>query len=66
MKPLRAELLLALIITIALFIGSLGIFDGAKSADFTPVEPVCHDRFQISHKAVLHCATNLDRQKESK
>ncbi len=54
-KLSTAELTAALIITIGLFIGSLGILDGAASADFTPVEPTCHDRYQITFKAVLHC-----------
>lgn len=53
MKP--SEIAVALIITIGLSIGLLGIFDGARSADFTPVEPVCHARYQITHKAVLRC-----------
>ena len=54
-KLSTTEVLAALIITIGLFIGSLGIFDGARSADFSAVEPTCHDRYQITHKAVLHC-----------
>ena len=54
-KLSTAEVLAALIITIGLFIGSLGIFDGAASADFSPVKPICHDRHQITHKAVLRC-----------
>lgn len=54
-KLSTSELMAALIITIGLFIGSLGILDGARSADFTPVEPTCYDRYQITHKAVLRC-----------
>ncbi len=54
-QSLRADIAVALIITIVLFIGSLGIFDAARSADFSAVEPVCRDRHQITHKAVLRC-----------
>ena len=54
-RPLTSDILAALIITIGLFIGSLGIFDGARSADFSAMEPACYDRYQITFKAVLRC-----------
>ena len=55
-RPLTSDILAALIITIGLFIGSLGIFDGARSADFRPgLMPKCQDRHQLTFKAVLHC-----------
>ena len=57
-KLSTAELTAALIITIGLFIGSLGILDGALGADFSPVEPTCHSRYQVTFKAILHCKEN--------
>jgi len=61
-KLSTSELMVALIITIGLFIGSLGIWDGARSADFSPVEPVCYERFQITFRAVLHCEEQNNEQ----
>ncbi len=62
-RTLIPDVLAALIITIGLFIGSLGILDGARSADFSSIEqPACRDQYQKSHKAVLHCAP--ERQSE--
>ena len=55
-----SELTAALIIIIGLFIGSLGILDRASGADFAPVGPTCHDRYQITFKAVLHYKENDD------
>ena len=62
-KLSTAEVLAALIITIGLFIGSLGIFDGARSADFRPgLMPKCQDRHQLTFKAILHCDQTLDEK----
>ena len=54
-QSLRADIIIALIITIGLFIGSLGIFGAAANQHVYNVEAKCHDRHQITMKEVLHC-----------
>lgn len=54
-STLFADAVAALIVIAGLFIGSLGIFDAARSADFSAVESTCYDRYQVTHKAVLRC-----------
>ena len=39
------DLVAALIITLGLFIGSLGIFDAAQGADFSPAQSPCRGSF---------------------
>lgn len=62
-KLSTAEVTAALIITIGLCILYI-VTESARSADFTPVEPICHDRYQVTFKAVLRCDQTLDHDEQ--
>ena len=55
-EKLLPDFLLAITIMVVLF-WFMVVVDDAVSVEIAPVpEPVCQDRYQLTHKAVLQCA----------
>lgn len=59
-EKLLPDLLLAITVTAILF-GFMVVVDNALSVEPEPIQEFCHDRYQLSTKAVLSCPA-LDRQ----